>query len=152
MRLNRAWIESNIPHEGRMCLLDEVLEWNADRICCRAGTHRAADNPLRSQGSLGIAAAIEYAAQTMAVHGALAGGAESGDGGVRDARPEAGFLAALRNVQVRVLRIDDLETDLYCEAERIAGNDASALYEFALRSGGRLLLSGRASVIFGVRK
>ena len=29
MRLNRGWIEAHIPHSGRMCLLDEVLEWDA---------------------------------------------------------------------------------------------------------------------------
>jgi predicted hotdog family 3-hydroxylacyl-ACP dehydratase len=152
MRLNRAWIESNIPHHGRMCLLDEVLDWDAERIRCRAGTHRAADNPLRSQGSLGIAAGIEYAAQAMAVHGAIAGGAASEECGPRDSRSEAGFLAGLRNVQVQVLRIDDLEADLYCDAERVAGDRDSALYEFALRSDGRLLLSGRGTVIFGAHK
>jgi predicted hotdog family 3-hydroxylacyl-ACP dehydratase len=161
MRLNRAWIESNIPHQGRMCLLDEVLEWDAGRIRCRAGTHRTPDNPLRSQGSLGIAAGIEYAAQAMAVHGALAGGADTGDSGdsgdVGDvgsaqARSEAGFLAGLRDVRVQVLRIDDLEGDLYCDALLIAGNRDSALYEFALQADGRLLLSGRGTVIFGAHQ
>jgi predicted hotdog family 3-hydroxylacyl-ACP dehydratase len=152
MRLNRAWIESNIPHQGRMCLLDEVLEWDAGRIRCRAGTHRTADNPLRSQGSLGIAAGIEYAAQAMAVHGALAGGAETKDGGAPQARSEAGFLAGLRDVRMQVLRIDDLEADLYCDALLIAGNRDSALYEFALQADGRQLLSGRGTVIFGAHK
>jgi predicted hotdog family 3-hydroxylacyl-ACP dehydratase len=151
MRLNRAWIESNIPHQGRMCLLDEVLEWDAGRIRCRTGTHRMADNPLRSQGSLGIAAAIEYAAQAMAVHGALAGGA-AGDGGAGEARSAAGFLAGLRNVRLQVLRIDDLQADLYCDALLIAGNRDSALYEFALQADGRQLLSGRGTVIFSAHK
>src|SRR5271154_4361802 len=98
MRLDRTWIEQNIPHRGRMCLLDEVLEWDAQHIRCRSGTHRAADHPLRSQGRLGVACGIEYAAQAMAVHGALAAGAMA-------ARPEAGFLAGLRNVRLHVLRL-----------------------------------------------
>jgi predicted hotdog family 3-hydroxylacyl-ACP dehydratase len=152
MRLNRAWIESNIPHQGRMCLLDEVLEWDAGRIRCRAGTHRTTDNPLRSKGSLGIAAGIEYAAQAMAVHGALAGGADTGDVGTPQARSEAGFLAGLRDIRMQVLRIDDLEADLYCDALLIAGNRDCALYEFALQAGGRQLLSGRGTVIFGAHK
>ena len=71
VRLNRGWIESHIPHQGRMCLLDEVLDWHADRIRCASGGHRAADHPLRAHGRLGIACGIEIAAQTMAVHGAL---------------------------------------------------------------------------------
>ena len=54
-----------------MCLLDEVLSWDLQRISCRSASHRAADNPLRAHGRLGAACAIEYAAQTVAVHGAL---------------------------------------------------------------------------------
>ncbi len=150
MRLNRARIASMIPHQGRMCLLDEVLDWDENRISCRTGSHRAADNPLRSRGLLGIAAGIEYAAQAMAVHGALAGGAGSDNGSVRGSSSEAGFLAGLRNVKARVLRLDDLQADLYCEARRIAGNADSAIYEFALQSAERQLLCGRATVIFGV--
>jgi predicted hotdog family 3-hydroxylacyl-ACP dehydratase len=138
MRLDRRWIEQNIPHHGRMCLLDEVLEWDARHIRCRSGTHREPDHPLRSQGRLGVACGIEYAAQAMAVHGALAGGGRS----------EAGFLAALREVRLHVLRLDDIEGDLYAEALLVAGDQGSALYEFTLRSDARLLLSGRATVVF----
>jgi predicted hotdog family 3-hydroxylacyl-ACP dehydratase len=145
MRLDRRWIEENIPHHGRMCLLDEVVDWDAQHIRCRSGTHRAADHPLRSAGRLGVACGIEYAAQAMAVHGALAGGA-------KNARSELGFLAALRNVQLHVLRLDDVQADLICEATLIAGDRGSALYEFALRSEARRLLSGRATVVFDANK
>ena len=72
MPLDREWIESRIPHRGSMCLLDEVVDWSAERIRCRTRTHCAADNPLRADGRLGVACGIEYAAQAMAVHGALA--------------------------------------------------------------------------------
>ena len=71
MPLDRQWIEQHIAHKGRMCLLDEVLSWDAARIRCRSATHRSADNPLRLHGRLGAACGIEYAAQAMAVHGAL---------------------------------------------------------------------------------
>jgi predicted hotdog family 3-hydroxylacyl-ACP dehydratase len=145
MHLDRRWIEQNIPHHGRMCLLDEVIGWDAQHIRCRTGTHRAADHPLRSSGRLGIACGIEYAAQAMAVHGALAGGA-------RNARSEAGFLAALRNVQLHVPRLDDVQTELICEATLIAGDRGSALYEFAILSAARRLLSGRATVVFDANK
>ena len=50
-------------------------DWNAERISCVSRSHRAADNPLRAGGRLGIACGIEYAAQAMAVHGALIAGA-----------------------------------------------------------------------------
>jgi predicted hotdog family 3-hydroxylacyl-ACP dehydratase len=139
MLLNRAWIEARIPHQGRMCLLDEVLDWNAQHIRCRTATHRAPDNPLRSHGRLSIACGIEYAAQAMALHGALAGGAA--DGAV------VGLLASVRDVRLRVLRLDDIESDLICEVTHLAGDSRTALYEFALRDRDRSLLSGRASVI-----
>jgi hypothetical protein len=47
------------------------------------------DNPLRAAGSLGVANAIEYAAQAMAVHGALLGGS--------DGAPQAGYLTSVRS-------------------------------------------------------
>jgi len=161
MRLDRTWIEQHIPHHGRMCLLDEVMEWDAQHIRCRSGTHRLPDHPLRSQGRLGVACGIEYAAQAMAVHGALAGGAlADGSGGGALAGPaaagagkdrsEIGFLASLRDVRLHVLRLDDIEGDLICEALLVAGDHGSALYEFALRSEAQpqRLLSGRATVVF----
>jgi predicted hotdog family 3-hydroxylacyl-ACP dehydratase len=145
MRLDRTWIETNIPHHGRMCLLDEVIEWDAHHICCRTSTQRAADHPLRSQGRLGIACGIEYAAQAMAAHGALAGGAHN-------PRSELGFLASLRAVRFHAVRLDDMEGDLLCDAVLVAGDRGSALYEFALRSEARRLLSGRATVVFDANK
>ncbi|MBV8741496.1 MAG: hypothetical protein JOZ12_06890, partial [Sinobacteraceae bacterium] len=71
MSLTREWIESHIPHRGTMCLLEEVLSWDATHAQCRSSTHRRADNPLRAYDRLGAACGVEYAAQAMAVHGAL---------------------------------------------------------------------------------
>ena len=138
MRLNRAWIEARIPHQGRMCLLDEVIDWNAQYIRCATATHRAPDNPLRSHGRLGAAAGIEYAAQAMALHGALVGGTGA---------PQVGLLAGLRGVRLFVARLDDIDSDLICEVTHLAGDGLTALYEFALRDRERILLSGRASVV-----
>ena len=151
MRLDRSWIERNIPHHGRMCLLDEVIEWDAGHIRCRSSTHRRPDHPLRSQDRLSVACGIEYAAQSMAVHGALAGGAVAG-AGASIIRSEVGFLAGLRDVQLHVTRLDDLRGDLIAEAELIAGDHGSALYEFALTSEARRLLSGRATVVFNANQ
>jgi predicted hotdog family 3-hydroxylacyl-ACP dehydratase len=124
-----------------MCLLDEVIEWDAQHILCRSATHRLPDHPLRSHGRLGVCCGIEYAAQAMAVHGALVAGAAN-------ARPDAGFLAAVRDVRLHVLRLDDIEADLLCDATRVAGDHGSALYEFELRSDVRRLMSGRATAVF----
>ena len=69
--LDRTAIAARIPHQGDMCLLDTVRDWNASIIQCTASSHRRADNPLRNDAQLGIAAGIEYAAQAMALHGGL---------------------------------------------------------------------------------
>jgi predicted hotdog family 3-hydroxylacyl-ACP dehydratase len=124
MRLDRSWIERNIPHHGRMCLLDEVIEWDARHIRCRSGTHRSPDHPLRSRNRLSVACGIS----------------------------EVGFLAGLRDVVLHVARLDDIEADLYSEAELIAGDHGSALYEFVLTSEARRLLSGRATVVFDANR
>jgi predicted hotdog family 3-hydroxylacyl-ACP dehydratase len=173
MRLDRAWIERHIPHQGRMCLLDEVLEWSTEQIRCRSATHRDAHHPLRAHGRLGIACGIEYAAQAMAVHGVLSGGALAGrepagaaaraanerragsptpaapPSGLSAATgtPLAGFLASVRSVQPYVLRLDDVPGDLICGATRLAGDRETALYEFELRSEEQCLLRGRATVV-----
>jgi predicted hotdog family 3-hydroxylacyl-ACP dehydratase len=144
MRMNRAWIEAHIPHQGRMCLLDEVIAWNAHHIRCSTGTHRALDNPLRSHDRLGIASGIEYAAQAMALHGALASAAPAANAA---AAPRVGLLASVRDVRLHVLRLDDIESDLFCEVTHLAGDNFTAMYEFALRDKDKTLLGGRASVV-----
>ena len=139
MSLDRAWIAARIPHQGSMCLLDAVESWNDTEIVCRASSHRLADNPLRAERSLGIANGIEYAAQTMAVHGALL---ENGG-----ATPAAGFLTSVRDVQWRRARLDDVAGDLTVRAERISGDEVNILYRFSVHAEGAILLSGRASVM-----
>ncbi len=154
MPLDRSWIEQHIAHKGRMCLLDEVLTWDAAHIRCRSATHRAHDNPLRAHGRLGAACGIEYAAQAMAVHGALvAASAPLASTVASSARSSLGavlgYLASLRNVSLYVTRLDDLEADLIASAERITGDGRTVLYEFSVSDAARPLLSGRASIVFG---
>ena len=153
MPLDREWIEQHIPHKGRMCLLDEVLAWDAAHIRCRSNTHRSADNPLRAYGRLGAACGIEYAAQAMAVHGALIAAsaplASTVSTHVRGSiGASVGYLASVRNVALQVSRLDDLETELIAAAERVTGDGRTVLYEFTVSSSERVLLSGRASIVF----
>ena len=123
-----------------MCLLEGVESWDEESIQCRAASHRAEDNPLRAHGRLGAACGIEYAAQAMAVHGALSAPADS-------AAPRAGFLVSVRGVQVNVTRLDDILEDLTVQASRIMSNENNILYQFSVSAAGRLLLEGRAAVV-----
>lgn len=148
MRLDRAGIERLIPHAGAMCLLDEVLDWHADRIRCRTSTHRLATNPLRADGRLYAACGIEYAAQAMALHAALLAGAGA-------AEPRPGYLASVRAVKPTVAHLDDLPGKLLCAALRVAGAGATAIYEFSIhceaRPGDPALIHGRATVVLNDR-
>lgn len=121
-----------------MCLLDEVLEWDARRIVCLAGSHRDPGNPLRVAQMLPAACGIEYGAQAMAVHGALlSGGAPL--------RP--GVLASVRSVSLRAARLDDVAGALRVTAERLSGEQDHILYRFSVAGDSAELLSGRATVV-----
>ncbi|RQS74877.1 3-hydroxylacyl-ACP dehydratase [Burkholderia sp. Bp8963] len=137
--LDHAWIAAHIPHAGAMCMLDTVDAWDDVRIRCTATSHRDPHNPLRSHGRLASVCGIEYAAQAMAVHGALLGAQQD--------RPRVGYLASVRGVDAFVDRLDTFDAPLTVDAERVSGDGSSVLYGFTLRCGDRVLLTGRAAVM-----
>ncbi len=139
MLASKAEIARVIPHTGSMCLLDGVLECDAQRIRCVSGTHRATDNPMRSGNVLLALCGIEYAAQAMAVHGAWDAKYEQ--------KPRAGYLAALRDVTCDRMRLDDLSDDLIIDAEKAVGDEARVIYQFTIRAGDNKIMSGRATVV-----
>ena len=137
--LDHAWIAAHIPHQGSMCLLDAVLAWDEQHLVCAARSHRDLANPLRQFGRLGAACGIEYAAQAMAVHGALMAG--------ENAAPRPGMLVSVRGVSLYRARLDDVAGDLKVRAERLSGDAGMLLYAFAVEADGAPLLEGRASVL-----
>lgn len=131
-----------VPHQGAMCLWDEVLGWDDGTIRLLAGNHRDPGHPLRHHDSLSAVHLCEYGAQAMAVHGGLLAR--------RDALPpRAGMLVALRGVELAVARIDDLDGPLIGEAERLADSPASQLYTFRILHADRVIAQGRATVALG---
>lgn len=138
--LGRDRIVALVPHQGAMCLWDEVLAWDAQTIHLRAGNHRDPAHPLRSDGRLRAVHLCEYGAQAMAVHGGL----RAGEGGGA-ARP--GVLVALRGVTLHVARIDDLVGALECEAKLLAEGEASQQYAFRIHHAGAVIAEGRAAVV-----
>jgi predicted hotdog family 3-hydroxylacyl-ACP dehydratase len=140
-RFDHAWIAAHIPHHGSMCLLDSVVEHDAQQVRCIARSHRSSDNPLRAHGRLAAACGIEYAAQAMAVHGALL---------AAGAAPRPGFLASVRGAVLHVGRLDDIEQELTVDAVRVTGDSGTVLYDFSLHAGDRLLVEGRAAIVLDV--
>lgn len=137
--LDHAWIAARIPHQGTMCLLDAVVDWSEAAIHCRAVSHTDPANPLRAADRLGAANGIEYAAQAMAIHGALL--AQASD------RPRQGYLTSVRGVSLHVGRLDDLPGELQVRAERLSGDSNNILYQFSMHHGDSCLLDGRAAVV-----
>lgn len=143
---DHAGIARLIPHSGSMCLLDRLLSWDPQHVVCAARNHRDAAHPLRTRSGLMSPCAIEYAAQAMALHGALIG---------QDAGTAAspGFLASARGVQLHVLRLDDLPLpagaadELRIEATRQSGDERQILYSFVVGHAGRPVAEGRAAVV-----
>jgi predicted hotdog family 3-hydroxylacyl-ACP dehydratase len=150
--LDHAGIAALIPHSGTMCLLARLEQWDAQRIVCSAMNHRDLAHPLRTRRGLLAPCAIEYAAQAMALHGALVGHAAG-------SAATPGYLASARGVRLHVLRLDDLPFDagrdaapeigdaLTIEAVRQAGDARQILYAFSLHHAGRPIADGRATVV-----
>ncbi|HKB58431.1 MAG TPA: hotdog family protein [Gallionellaceae bacterium] len=148
MLADRHRIARLIPHSGAMCLLDGVVEYDAQHIRCVSSTHLDADNPLRAANGLPALCGIEYAAQAMAVHGGMQGAA-AGDGGER---PRAGYLAGVRDVTCTVSRLDTLGAPLTIDAERLMGDGTNVMYTFRVSADGATILQGRATVVLDAEK
>jgi len=129
-----------VPHAGRMCLLDEVVSWNETQVICRSASHRRPDHPLRRDGFLPAIHLLEYAAQATAVHGGLLAAA----GGSPAA---AKYLAAAREISLRVASLDDLQAELQVDAERLLAMGDGTLYRFRVSADGRELATGRLTVV-----
>ena len=121
-------------------LLENVQQWDRDRIVCIATSHRDPANPLRSASGLLAPCAIEYAAQAMALHGALVGQAAG-------SAASPGYLASVRGVRLARTRLDDLGGDLRIEAARGAGDAKQILYTFHVSHDGATIAEGRATVV-----
>ena len=128
-----------IPHQGAMCLLDAVEQWDETSIICKTASHRDATNPLRRDNQLEAICGLEYAAQAMAVHvGLLQKGNER--------RLAVGYLGAVKNLMLRAGRLDDVKGDLTVQATRLVGQGSSFIYTFRVSAGRQELLDGRASI------
>jgi predicted hotdog family 3-hydroxylacyl-ACP dehydratase len=138
--LDGAGIAARLPHAGRMCLLDRLEHWDAQAIHCSASSHRDEDHPLRTAHGLLAPCAIEYAAQAMALHGALCAGA--------DAPPAHGLLASVRGVRFAQARLDAVPGRLQVHAQRLAADTRQLQYDFAVTDeAGTVFAQGKATIV-----
>ena len=138
--LDAEQIARLIPHQGGMCLMAGVRRYDAQSIRCVAVSHRLVTNPLRENGLLHAVCGVEYAAQAMAIHGALLFGQ-------RDSSPRGGRLAGVRSLELSVSRLDNIEADLEINAIQVMGDENSTVYEFSIDVATQNLLRGKATVV-----
>ncbi len=140
MMLDKTALSALIPHAGSMCLLERIEDWSAEWIRCSSSTHRDTANPLRRNDALAALHLVEYAAQAMAIHGAL----------LANGSPQSGMLGVLRDVRLHVDRIDDLPAPLIVTATRRLARADGLIYDFNVELRGsshRQLSDGRISVV-----
>ena len=124
-----------------MVLLDCVLCCDSETILCATDSHSNPDNPLRRGDKLPAMAAIEYAAQAAALHGALSGPRAAGARAV---------LGGVKNVIILVPDLAEIEQTLTVRATLLLAQDKGAVYSFEVGpQSGAAVVEGRFTVMFG---
>jgi predicted hotdog family 3-hydroxylacyl-ACP dehydratase len=129
-----------MPHDGSMCLIEELVEWDEQMIVCRTRSHLSPDNPLRTGQRLSAIHAVEYGAQAIGLHGGLL----SKDSG---ATSRSGLLVGLRQIKLHRERLDDSDTSLVITAHCLLADAQNLLYAFALTLNQEPVAQGRAAII-----
>ncbi len=163
-------IRKLVPHAGNMCLLERVVACDAASIRCETRSHLDQSNPLRRNGQLASICAIEYAAQAMALHGALTAPKDigaltaPGDNGALTAPGHSGpltaaasgntsadvrhgYLASVRDLRCRTRCLDQYTDTLSVSATLVFDESARRIYSFVVAAGKTELVTGRAAVI-----
>ena len=139
MLLDKAQIQTLIPHAGAMCLLEGVTAWDEDAIACVTQTHRDPANPLRRQGRLATLHACEYGAQAAAIHGGLRARAAG------QSAP-AGYLAALRDVRWFADDLAAVDAPLEVAARLVLGEAGYCIYAIQVSAAGQVLAEARITI------
>lgn len=139
MLMDRAAIAGSIPHGDGMCMLDELLAWDSDKVHCASRAHRRPDNPLLEGGRLHCACLVEFCAQAAALHSVLL---EQGLGVAGLA-----YLGAIKQLELpRRYVAPDVET-LQIEARCAVNNAGGAIYRIEARAQQQMLLRGRIVLV-----
>jgi 3-oxoacyl-[acyl-carrier-protein] synthase-1 len=128
-----------VPHKPPMLLLDRVLSYSTDRVCCAVEIR--ADSPFAGPGGVPAVVGVEYMAQCIAVYAGLAA-RDKGD------PVRVGFLLGSREVRL------DAETfavgdRLEVEARRTWGDNDLGSFACHVRRGAEVLVHGNLTVYQG---
>jgi len=137
--VDKARIQTLIPHAGAMCLLEAVTAWDEAGIVCVTQTHRDPANPLRRQDRLAMSHACEYGAQAAAIHGGLRAQAAG------QSAP-AGYLAALRDVRWFAADLAAVDAPLEVAAHLVLGDADYCIYAIQVSAAGQTLAEARITI------
>ena len=138
-QLTKEELSTFLPHVGAMRLIDRVESWDDARIRCHTRSHHDPGNPLRHGTRLEAVTGLEYAAQAMGVHVGLLNRTQSTGGLI-------GYVGGLRDVVLSIDRLDECPVELTIDATCLFADNSSFMYRFSITSGGRDVMTGRASI------
>jgi predicted hotdog family 3-hydroxylacyl-ACP dehydratase len=141
--MNHDAICAHLPHAGRMCLLERLESWDRETITCVATSHREAHNPLCNAGRLHAVAGVEYAAQVMALHSKLLSTAALSPVEGTDTLSAIGYLASVRDLKFEIEDLGTISEDLRITTRRQSADASWFIYEFEIRAGTSVVVSGR---------
>lgn len=134
MLMDHAQIAALIPHGESMCLLDEVISWDAAQLHSRSNHFATSTNPLFEDEQLDSILLIEYAAQAAAIHAALL------HSGLGDKRPA--YIGAVKNIEL-LEPIGNNHLPIDIQVECLLNNSSGAIYQISVLQSDKILLRGR---------
>ena len=135
--IKKIHFQDLIPHEGSMVLIDQVDDWDLNKISCSSRSHLLSNNPLMVNNSLSAMHLIEYGAQAMAIHRGLLTG-----------KSLQGFLAAVRDANFFIDNLDNVHGALHIQAIFELKINDNVIYTINVTDeNNALLLKARASVV-----
>ena len=135
--IEKIHFQDLIPHEGSMVLIDQVDDWDLNKISCSSRSHLLSNNPLIVNNSLSSIHLIEYGAQAMAIHRGLLTGESL-----------QGFLAAVRDAKFFIDNLDNVHGALYIQAIFELKINDNVVYTINVTDENNApLLEARASVV-----
>lgn len=135
--IEKIHFQDLIPHEGSMVLIDQVNDWDLNKISCSTRSHLLSNNPLMLNNSLSAMHLIEYGAQAMAIHRGLLTGEFL-----------QGFLAAVRDAKFFIDNLDNVHGALYIQAIFELKINDNVVYTINVTDENNApLLEARASVV-----
>ncbi len=147
-------IKTLIPHGEQMSLIDAVEFWDDARIQCTTKSHQSPLNPLLDNGQLKSVLLIEYAAQAMAIHGALLHRSLASEQKTAK-QQKLQVIGSVKNLNIHVDTFQSYTQIINIEATRLMTNETGAIYTFTASAGTTpiidaklILISTEKSIIF----